>query len=75
MKRWDAIQAVILVILIALLTWEPSTVRAQAWDKAALSFPKTFPPGVSQNLSATPEGRQWFSAYTILSAPSKPFLR
>ncbi len=35
MKRWEVIQAVVLVTLIALVTCEPSTVQAQAqaWDK------------------------------------------
>jgi hypothetical protein len=39
-----------------------------------LSFPRTFPPGVSQNLSTTPlRGRRPFSAYGILSTLSKSF--
>jgi hypothetical protein len=38
-----------------------------------LSFPKTFPPGDSQNHSTTLEGRQLFSAYGILATLSKSF--
>ena len=38
-----------------------------------VSFPESFPPGDSQNLSTTPEGRRSFSTYGIVSAPSKAF--
>jgi hypothetical protein len=46
-----------------------------AKEVSEVSFPISFPPGVSQNVSATPEGRQSFSPYGILTPPRKPFLR
>jgi hypothetical protein len=38
-----------------------------------MSFPKSFPPGVSQNHSPTREGRRSFSAYGMVTTLSKSF--
>jgi hypothetical protein len=40
-----------------------------------LSFPKRFPPGVSQNLSTTLRASGWFSVYSILGTPNKAVSR